>query len=67
MALTVEAVTVREAENRGIGQLAAFARQTSGHRPEFKTDGGFEVAYTGWMTEDRLHLKVMASGAQRER
>ncbi|MGE7824054.1 hypothetical protein [Paenibacillus sp. NPDC093718] len=63
VALTVEAVTVREAENRGIGQLAAFARQMSGHTPEFKTDGGFEVAYTGWMTEDRLHLKVMASGS----
>ncbi|GIO94883.1 MULTISPECIES: hypothetical protein [Paenibacillus] len=63
IALAIEAVSVREAENRGIGQLAAFARQMSGQRPEFKTDGGLEVAYTGWTTEDRLFLKHRGSGS----
>lgn len=62
IALTVEAVSVPEAENRGIEQLVAFARRMSEHRPEFKTDGEFEVAYTGWTTEDRLILKHMTSG-----
>ncbi|MFE0596938.1 hypothetical protein [Paenibacillus lactis] len=35
----------------------------SGRRPEFKTDGGLDLAYTGWTTEDRLFLKHRASGS----
>lgn len=63
IALTVEAVSVRDAEHRGIEELTAFARQMSEHRPEFRIDDGLQVAYTGWMTEDQLCLKHMASGS----
>ncbi|KOP68642.1 hypothetical protein AMS62_27955 [Bacillus sp. FJAT-18019] len=63
IALTVEAVSVRDAEHRGIEQLAAFAQRMSEQKPEFKTDGGLEIVYTGWTTEDQLCLKHMASGS----
>ncbi|KOR89080.1 hypothetical protein [Paenibacillus solani] len=63
IALTVEAVSVRDAEHRGIEQLKAFSQRMSKQKPDFKTDGGLEVVYTGWTTEDQLCLKHTASGS----
>lgn len=63
IALTVEAVSVRDAEHTGIEQLAAFAQRMSRQKPDFITDGGLEIEYTGWATEDQLSLKHQVSGS----